>query len=83
MIPGTNTCLPGWTEEYTGYIMAGLESNPGSSEYICVDSSRGYISSTNSNDNENVIYYSVAKCGALPCPPFKDGKLVTCVVCTK
>ncbi|XP_070174211.1 golgin subfamily A member 6-like protein 10 isoform X2 [Littorina saxatilis] len=83
MIPGTNVCSSGWTKEYSGYIMAGYHGYPGSSEFICVDSSHGYINTSQNDDNQNLIYYTHAKCGALPCPPYVDEKLVTCVVCSK
>ena len=84
MIPGTNACSPGWTKEYSGYIMAGFPGYSGSSEFICVDSSHGsYVHTSQSNDHENIIYYTHTRCGALPCPPYANDKVVTCVVCTK
>ena len=84
MIPGTNACSPGWTKEYSGYIMASFPGYSGSSEFICVDSSHGsYVHTSQSNDHENIIYYTHTRCGALPCPPYANDKVVTCVVCTK
>ena len=84
MIPGTNVCSSGWTKEYSGYIMANYHGYTGSSEFICVDSTHDHYSdTTQSADSENIIYYTHVKCGALPCPPYIDEKIVTCVVCTK
>ena len=84
MIPGTNACSQGWTLEYSGYIMADNHNHTGSSQFICVDSTRGhYAHSTQSADNQNVILYTHAKCGALPCPPYVQERIVTCAVCTK
>ncbi|XP_070174281.1 uncharacterized protein [Littorina saxatilis] len=83
VIPGTNACTVGWTKEYSGYIMAGYPGYPGSSEFICVDSEIVHVHGSQTNDDENDLYYTHAKCGALPCPPYEDEKIVTCVVCSK
>lgn len=56
---------------------------PGPSEFICVDSEHQYLHISNHLDNQNLMYYAVFKCGALPCPPYVEGKLATCVVCSK
>ena len=82
-VPGTNACPAGWTREYHGYVMAGYPGYTGSSDYICVDSMKKAIANTGSNDNENLLFYTHAKCGALPCLPYVDEKIVTCVVCSK
>ena len=37
MIPGRSKCHPGWTLEYTGYLMAGYYSHPGATDYYCID----------------------------------------------
>jgi hypothetical protein len=83
MIPGTNICPSDWTMEYSGHIMAGYTDHTAPSEYICVDSSTGYYPSNSNNDNQNVLYYTVSNCGALPCPPYSDNVIVTCIVCSK
>ena len=83
MIPRTNSCSHGWTKEYSGYVMAGLHVHPASTEYICVDSSHGYLQSSQSDDEQNTIFYTHVGCGALPCPPYVKDSIVTCVVCSK
>ena len=62
--------------------MAGTTASRGS-EYICVDSAHGYLPGTGRNDNENVLHYVDWQCGSLPCPPYEQGKIVTCAVCSK
>ena len=83
MIPGTNTCSPGWTKEYSGYIMAGYPDYTSSSEFICVDSAKNDVNTARANTYKNVLYYAHVKCVPLPCPPYVDDKLLTCVVCSK
>ncbi|PVD18683.1 hypothetical protein C0Q70_21233 [Pomacea canaliculata] len=83
MIPGTNVCPNGWTLEYSGYLMAGHDNNPASTEYICVDKKQDARYGSNANNNGNIYYYTIGICGSLPCPPYVQGKVVTCVVCSK
>ncbi|XP_025079872.1 short-chain collagen C4-like isoform X1 [Pomacea canaliculata] len=82
MIPGTNVCPNGWTLEYSGYLMAGYDSHPASSEYICVDKKQDARYGSNADYNGKLFYYTVGSCGSLPCPPYVQGKVVTCVVCS-
>ena len=37
MVPGRSKCHPGWTLEYTGYLMAGYYVHTGATDYHCVD----------------------------------------------
>ena len=83
MLPATNACLSGWTLEYSGYLMAGLPSHPAASEYICVDSSLGYLPGTQANSNGKLVFYTVTSCGSLACPPYVNNKVVLCAVCSK
>ncbi|XP_025080008.1 short-chain collagen C4-like [Pomacea canaliculata] len=83
MIPGTNVCPNGWTLEYSGYLMAGRDDHPASTEYICVDKKQDARYGSNANNNGKVYHYTVGICGSLPCPPYVQGKVVTCVVCSK
>ncbi|KAL8585105.1 hypothetical protein ACOMHN_013123 [Nucella lapillus] len=83
MIPATDVCMEGWTQEYHGYLMAGAPTHASGSEYVCVDSSEEYIPGTSGNENGKLLYYTVTRCGSLPCPPYVNNKIVTCVVCSK
>lgn len=83
MIPATNTCHPGWTVEYTGYLMAGEHISPAASEFICMDANMDARVDSQDSRNGYLFYYTVGKCGSLPCPPYEDNKIITCVVCSK
>ena len=82
MLPGRRTCYTGWTMEYNGHIASGHFGET-SSEYICVDSAPEYLASGQRNDNGHLLYITKSKCGALPCPPYKDNVALNCVVCSK
>ncbi|KAL8585109.1 hypothetical protein ACOMHN_013125 [Nucella lapillus] len=66
MIPATDVCMEGWTQEYHGYLMAGATTHASGSEY-----------------DGKLLYYTVTRCGSLPCPPYVNNKIVTCVVCSR
>ena len=83
MIAAKPTCPVGWVKEYGGYLMAGSDSLEGATEFICVDSQMGYVPGSKSNDDGRLLYYTVTRCGSLPCPPFVNNKIVSCVVCSK
>lgn len=83
MIPGRMECYHGWTREYHGYLASGAKTHKGRAEYACVDEApeadaAGY------RDENGALFYSVdAVCGSLPCPPYVNGRELTCVVCSK
>ena len=83
MIPGTNVCTPGWHLLFSGYLMAGVYDNVAASEYICVDSSFQEATHSNADQTAKVMYFTLTRCGSLPCPPYMQNKVVTCVVCAK
>ncbi|XP_025081101.1 uncharacterized protein LOC112556368 [Pomacea canaliculata] len=83
MLPARNTCHPGWTLEYSGYLMTNAPSYAGSMEYICVDSGMGYIPSNKADDNGAMLHYTIYQCGSLPCPPYIGDRIVVCAVCSK
>ncbi len=80
MIPAKTTCPFGWTREYYGYLMSGHGSHE-RSEFICVDSSMGYL--VTSHINGAIIYHVEASCNGLSCTSYNSAKELTCVVCTK
>ena len=82
MEPGTNVCQDGWHLEYSGYLMAQYETHA-PSEYICVDGSLGYIPNSQGDQNGRLLYYTVAHCTSLSCPPYVENKIMSCVVCSK
>nr|KAG5693598.1 hypothetical protein BaRGS_014618 [Batillaria attramentaria] len=83
MAPGTNVCQPGWTRQYSGYLMAGYAGHHAGTEYICVDSALESADASTHNDNGKLLYYTVTRCGSLPCDPYVNNKVVTCAVCSK
>ena len=82
MVPATLTCPPGWTTQYTGHLTSQYKDHY-ATEYVCLDGSPEDDSSGVRNDNGLLFYYVTAQCGSLPCPPYIQGKVVTCVVCSK
>lgn len=82
MIPGRNKCYDGWTLEYHGYLFGNHYDDEGPSEFICIDSNPEKSASTRSED-QSLLHISEIRCGALPCPPYVEGREVTCVVCSR
>ncbi|XP_066300478.1 uncharacterized protein [Branchiostoma lanceolatum] len=82
MIPGRRTCKgDGWVSEYSGYLMAEYHLHP-RSEWVCMDSEPEKRGSP--VDHDGALFYSVeGACGSLECPPYVEGREITCVVCTK
>ncbi|XP_063427660.1 uncharacterized protein LOC134711148 [Mytilus trossulus] len=70
MIPGRNQCLPGWTEEYHGYLSANLVSHPHTQHYICVDEKVEFLDGGTESKNGYLLYGVRAQCGSLKCPPY-------------
>ncbi|XP_078661022.1 uncharacterized protein LOC144905301 [Branchiostoma floridae x Branchiostoma belcheri] len=82
MIPGRKTCKgDGWVSEYSGYLMASHYSHP-RTEWVCLDS-EPEKGGTPVNHNGVLFYPVEGRCGSLECPPYVDGREITCVVCTK
>ena len=83
MIPGRNKCPSGWTLEYKGYLMSAHHGHNGRMEFICVDANAEGTTGSHSDQNGALLYVAESQCGSLPCPPYADGKELTCAVCTK
>ncbi len=83
MIPARNVCPSDWTLEYTGYLMSSDQAHKGRTQYICVDENAEGTTGSQSNQNGALLYFVESSCGSLPCPPYADGKELTCVICTK
>ncbi len=82
MVPATRTCPPGWTPQYTGHLSSQYKDYF-ATEYVCLDGSPEDDSSGARNDDGYLFYFVTAQCGSLPCPPYIQGKVVTCAVCSK
>ena len=83
VIPGRDTCYPGWQLEYSGYLMTNRPDFAASMQFVCVDRSLGYVPGTHSNENGALFHYTRFRCGSLSCPPYQEGKTVLCAVCSK
>ncbi|KAK7094977.1 fibrinogen- and Ig-binding protein-like [Littorina saxatilis] len=82
MVPATLTCPPGWTPHYTGHLASQRNVHYGG-EYVCLDGSPEDDSSVLKDDDGLLFFHTVTVCGSLPCPPYINDKVVTCVVCSK
>ena len=83
MIPARNVCPSGWTMEYKGYLMSAQQGHSGRTQFVCVDGNAEGTTGSQNSQNGALLYFVESSCGSLPCPPYADGKELTCVVCTK
>ena len=83
MIPGKTSCHPGWTLEYTGYLMSGYYQHPAARDYYCIDKKPESITGGERNDDGYLLHFVEARCGSLKCPPYVNAWELTCVVCSK
>ncbi|XP_061196672.1 uncharacterized protein LOC133204946 [Saccostrea echinata] len=83
MIPGRNECYQGWKKQYSGYLMSSPVGNYSPKDSICLNEHPEFVVGGGVNSNGNLLYPIKAVCGSLECPPYVDGKLITCVVCTQ
>ena len=83
LMPGKISCSAGLTQVYYGYLMTGWYNYPAATDYYCVDESPEDITGREANKDGFVLYFVESRCGSLQCPPYVDGREMTCVVCTK
>ena len=81
-IPARYTCPSGWTREYYGYLMADYEGYA-TTTYECVDVSAESVPGSSGDDDGGLFYFTESTCTSINCPPYENGKELTCVVCTK
>ncbi|XP_052680699.1 uncharacterized protein LOC128161462 [Crassostrea angulata] len=83
MIPGKSSCYDAWSMQYHGDLMAGDYVHKAASQYICLDNHPEKLVA-GQDDHDGKLFYPVkAVCGSLACPPYHNGRYLTCVVCTK
>lgn len=85
MIPGTVNCPSTWTREYYGYIMSEFVSHF-RTMYECVDVNVEAVANTAVDTDGVLFYFNEVRCQGgqgLSCPPYVEGDVVLCVVCTK
>ena len=83
LVPGKRSCRAGWTLEYSGYLMAGHHNHGSATDYYCVDKDPENLVDGQANSNGHLLYFVEARCGALKCPPYFNGRELQCDVCTK
>ncbi|KAL8595320.1 hypothetical protein ACOMHN_020073 [Nucella lapillus] len=82
MIPGTLTCPAGWTTQYSGHLVSEHHNSKGRTEYVCLDEIREHREGGEENESGALFYHVITYCGNLPCPPYVNMTVVTCVVCS-
>ena len=84
---GRYTCPGGWRREYYGYLMsdANFSTRNGRKSTICADVHSEPISGTAADTNPALPHFMGVECtnSELPCPPYEDGRILTCAVCTR
>lgn len=82
MIPGRNQCYKNWRLEYHGYLMSSYYDDPGQKEFVCMDGNPEALNSGVANLDEALFHFVEGYCGVLKCPPYIQGKKITCAVCS-
>ena len=83
MIPARNVCYPGWTPEYSGYLMSGYPGHAGRYQFVCMDEKPETVEGGFPDENGALFYNVEGVCGSLLCPPYIPRREITCVVCSK
>jgi hypothetical protein len=85
MIPAKTACPPKWTKQYEGFLTSDAHyTGHVGSEFLCMDNTPEYLTEgARQHNNDGRLFYTVAAaCGSLPCPPYTDAQLMSCVVCS-
>ena len=82
MIPGRIGCPNSWTTEYYGYLMSNARPHT-RTMFECYDKNPESIPGSVASTDPNVVYTVEGTCDGIPCPPYHEGREITCVVCTK
>ena len=81
MIPGKHTCPVKWQKQYSGLLTASRHIYQ-KSEYLCLHEDPDFLEGSRNKDDGRLFYPVKSVCGSLPCPPYEDDMLVSCVVCS-
>ena len=82
MIPGRIRCPGSWTREYYGYLMSNARPQK-RTMFECYDKNAEPIPGSAGSTNPAFVYTVEASCNGIPCPPYREGREITCAVCTK
>ncbi|WAR10153.1 hypothetical protein MAR_035229, partial [Mya arenaria] len=79
MIPGRKDCYPGWTKEYSGYLVGGYPGYGDSSELVYLDRRPEVLLDDGKFQSEKELFFVEAHCnGGLTCPPYVNGRELSC-----
>ena len=79
-------CPSGWSREYYGYMMSEIAySDRQHKSTICVDVNAEVVPGSGTSTGPSLTYLMSVECtnSELPCPPYVDGRILSCAVCTK
>ncbi|XP_022110559.1 short-chain collagen C4-like [Acanthaster planci] len=82
LFPAKLGCPASWTEEYRGFLMSGHYNHQQRSKAVCVDQAPEVVPGSQSNANGGLLYAVEGVCGSLLCPPYVNGREITCTVCS-
>ena len=82
MIPAKTTCPPSWTQEYFGYLMSAYFNDP-RSMYECIDYNAEAVKYDKGYTGKAAFYFVESRCEGIACPPYGEGRELSCTVCTK
>ena len=84
IIPAKIQCPPTWTREYYDYLSSERAGHYRSS-FNCVDVNPEVIGNSGANGEGALFCYVLSACdtNGLSCPPYENGRILSCVVCTK
>ena len=85
MVPAKPTCPLSWTREYYGYLTTEHDTHYRST-YTCIDNTPDKTPATHRRVHMNglpLIYHTITDCLGLLCPPYENGRILSCAVCTK
>ena len=89
MIPASDTCPDGWTQEYDGYLMAehsftetAVSNVRHTREYVCVDGAPE-VAVGPIDQSQSIFLFVKVGCGTLPCSKYHNAWELSCVVCSK
>lgn len=63
--------------------MAGYYDHNRASKYICIDEQPDTLPGGQVMKDGYLLYAVEGRCGSLPCPPYVEGRELTCVVCSQ
>ncbi|XP_038073458.1 short-chain collagen C4-like isoform X1 [Patiria miniata] len=82
LFPAKLGCPENWTEEYRGFLMSGHHGHEQRSKAMCVDEAPEAIPGSQTNQDGALLYIIEGRCGSLLCPPYVEGREITCTVCS-